>query len=282
VAAAVATTKAADVVIAVVGLNSDLEREEGDIQVPGFKGGDRTSIDLPQQEEDLLQAVKSEGKPLIVVLMNGSALAVNWANEKANAILEAWYPGEEGGTAVAETLAGVNNPAGRLPVTFYKSTDQLPSFEDYAMAKRTYRYFDGQPLYPFGFGLSYSQFAYSNLRLSSSSLQAGDTLTVDAEVRNTNKLDGDEVAQLYLRFPAVARAPLRALRGFIRIHVPAGGTEHVHFKLEPRDISTVNEAGTRLIAPGEYRTTIGGGQPGTGAPQVEAGFSIAEQLTLPD
>jgi beta-glucosidase len=282
VVAAVAATKAADVVIAVVGLNSDLEREEGDIQVPGFKGGDRTSIDLPQEEEDLLQAVRSEGKPLIVVLMNGSALAVNWANEKANAILEAWYPGEEGGTAVAETLAGVNNPAGRLPVTFYKSTDQLPSFEDYAMAKRTYRYFDGQPLYPFGFGLSYSQFAYSNLRLSSSSLQAGDTLTVDAEVRNTNKLDGDEVAQLYLRFPAVAGAPLRALRGFIRIHVPAGGTEHVHFKLEPRDISTVNEAGTRLIAPGEYRTTIGGGQPGTGAPQVEAGFSIAEQLTLPD
>jgi len=130
--------------------------------VPGFKGGDRTSLDLPKPEEDLLEALKGAGKPLVVVLMNGSALSVNWANDNANAILDAWYSGEEGGTAIAETLAGVNNPAGRLPVTFYKSVDQLPAFEDYSMKNRTYRYFEGQPLYPFGYGLSYSKFEYSN------------------------------------------------------------------------------------------------------------------------
>jgi beta-glucosidase len=280
--AAVQAAKVADVVVAVVGLNSDLEREEGDINLPGFNRGDRTSIDLPKEEEDLLKAVKVQGKPLVLVLMNGSALAVNWASQNANAILDAWYPGEEGGTAVAETLAGVNNPAGRLPVTFYKSTDQLPPFADYSMAKRTYRYFDGQPLYPFGFGLSYSGFTYSNLKFSSSNLKAGDALTAEAEVRNTSQLDGDEVAQLYLIFPSIAGAPPRALRGFTRVHVPAGRTEHVRFKLDPRDLSLVNQAGTRVIAPGEYRLTVGGGQPGTGIAEVDGRFSIVGEVTLPD
>ncbi|MGH9530362.1 MAG: glycoside hydrolase family 3 C-terminal domain-containing protein, partial [Terriglobales bacterium] len=152
---AVAAAKQADVVIAVVGITSDLEGEEMDVEVPGFKGGDRTSLDLPKPEEDLLEAVKTTGKPLVVVLMNGSALSVNWAKENANAILEAWYSGEECGAAIAETLAGANNPAGRLPVTFYTGVDQLPLFEDYSMNNRTYRYFEGQPLYPFGYGLSY-------------------------------------------------------------------------------------------------------------------------------
>ena len=164
---AVALAKNADVVVAVVGITSQLEGEEMKVDVPGFKGGDRTSLDLPKEEEDLLEAMKGTGKPLVVVLMNGSALSVNWANEHADAILDAWYSGEEGGTAVAQTLAGVNNPAGRLPVTFYKSVDQLPAFEDYSMKNRTYRYFEGQPLYPFGYGLSYSKFEYSNLKLSS-------------------------------------------------------------------------------------------------------------------
>src|SRR5271157_879320 len=280
--AALATTKDADVVIAVVGINSELEGEESSVDLPGFKGGDRTTIDLPQEEEDLLKAVKAQAKPLIVVLMNGSALAVNWANQNANAILEAWYPGEEGGKAVAETLAGVNNPAGRLPVTFYKGTDQLPPFEDYAMKHRTYRYFNGQPLYPFGFGLSYSQFAYSNLKVSTATLQAGDTLSVDADVSNTSKVDGDEVAELYLMFPSLPGAPLRALRGFTRIHLAAGASGHVHFTVEPRDLSMVNEAGLRLIAPGDYRIAVGGGQPGTGAPQTEGKFSITGERKLPD
>src|SRR6202040_319698 len=148
-------------VVAVVGITSKLEGEEMKVDVPGFKGGDRTSLNLPTEEEALLGALKGAGKPLVVVLMNGSALAVNWANDHANAILEAWYSGEEGGTAIAQTLAGTNNPAGRLPVTFYKSAEQLPEFEDYTMKNRTYRYFAGEPLYPFGYGLSYSTFQYS-------------------------------------------------------------------------------------------------------------------------
>ena len=155
---AIAAAKNADVVIAVVGITSQLEGEEMPVSEPGFLGGDRTSIDLPQPEEDLVEAVSTAGKPLAVVLMNGSALSVNWINEHANAILDAWYPGEEGGAAVAETLSGKNNPAGRLPITFYTGVDQLPNFEDYGMANRTYRYFNGKPLYPFGYGLSYTKF----------------------------------------------------------------------------------------------------------------------------
>ena len=209
---AVAAARQADVAVAVVGITSQLEGEEMEVAVPGFKGGDRTSLDLPKDEEDLLKALKDTGKPLVVVLMNGSALSVNWANENANAILDAWYAGEEGGTAIAQTLAGVNNPAGRLPVTFYKGVEQLPPFEDYAMKNRTYRYFEGQPLYPFGYGLSYSKFEYSNLRLSASTLNAGDPLSVDADVKNTSDRDGDEVVALYLSFPKSPYAPIHALR----------------------------------------------------------------------
>ena len=170
---AIAATKNADAVIAVVGITSQLEGEEMPVSEPGFLGGDRTSIDLPQPEEDLVEAVAATGKPLAVVLMNGSALAVNWINEHANAILEAWYPGEEGGAAVAETLSGKNNPAGRLPVTFYTGVDQLPNFEDYSMANRTYRYFTGKPLYPFGYGLSYTKFTYSDLSVPGQPTAAG-------------------------------------------------------------------------------------------------------------
>ncbi len=162
---AIAAAKNADVVIAVVGITSSLEGEEMPVTEPGFLGGDRTSIDLPAPEEALVEAVAATGKPLAVVLMNGSALAVNWINEHANAVLEAWYPGEEGGAAVAETLSGKNNPAGRLPVTFYTGVNQLPNFEDYSMEARTYRYFKGKPLYPFGYGLSYTTFNYSDLHL---------------------------------------------------------------------------------------------------------------------
>ncbi|MGA7257986.1 MAG: glycoside hydrolase family 3 C-terminal domain-containing protein, partial [Terracidiphilus sp.] len=163
--AALDAARKADVVIAVVGITSQLEGEEMPVNEPGFLGGDRTSINLPQPEEDLVQEVAKAGKPLVVVLMNGSALAVNWEKEHANAILEAWYSGEEGGTAIAETLSGKNNPAGRLPVTFYKDVNQLPNFEDYSMSNRTYRYFRDQPLYPFGYGLSYTTFAYKDLVL---------------------------------------------------------------------------------------------------------------------
>jgi beta-glucosidase len=281
IAKAVALANDADVVVAVVGITSQLEGEEMKVDVPGFKGGDRTSLDLPKEEEDLLEALKGTGKPLVVVLMNGSALSVNWANEHANAILDAWYSGEEGGTAVAQTLAGVNNPAGRLPVTFYKGVEQLPAFEDYAMKNRTYRYFSGQPLYAFGYGLSYSKFTYSNLDLSARELSAGDALSVEVDIRNTSDRAGDEVAELYLHFPESAGRPIRALRGFTRLHLDAGQTRRVHFSLDARGLSEVNEKGDRIVAAGAYQVSVGGGQPGKGE-VVGTSFTIRGEQKLPD
>jgi len=279
---AVSAAKQADVVVAVVGITSQLEGEEMKVDIPGFKGGDRTSLDLPKEEEDVLQALGGTGKPLVVVLMNGSALSVNWADQHASAILDAWYSGEEGGTAIAQTLAGANNPAGRLPVTFYKGVEQLPTFEDYSMKNRTYRYFEGQPLYPFGYGLSYSKFEYGHLKLSGGELNAGDSLGVEVDVKNTSARDGDEVVELYLSFPRLPGAPLRALRGFNRIHLGAGEAQHVNFTLQARDLSFVNEAGDRIMAAGAYSVRVGGGQPGTKAPGAEASFSVRGIQKLPE
>jgi beta-glucosidase len=280
--AALENARKSDVVVAVVGISSDLEGEEMPVDVPGFKGGDRISIDLPKQEEDLLKAVKSAGKPLVVVLTNGSPLAVNWAEKNANAILDAWYAGEEGGTAIAETLAGVNNPGGRLPLTFYTGVQQLPDFEDYSMKNRTYRYFTGKPLYPFGHGLSYTSFAYSDLKLQKASITAGEPLVVEADVNNTGKLEGDEVVQVYLSFPKLAGAPNRALRGFQRVHLAPGEKKHVSFTLQPRELSSVSEAGDHVIRTGNYQISIGGGQPGFGAPGVRGTFAITGEQKLPE
>ncbi len=279
---AIAAAKGADVVIAVLGITSELEGEEMQVNEPGFQGGDRTSLDLPEPEEDLLEALVAAGKPVVLVLTNGSALAVNWANDHVNAIVDAWYPGEEGGTAVAETLSGRNNPAGRLPVTFYTGVDQLPSFEDYSMKNRTYRYFGGKPLYPFGYGLSYTTFSYSDLALPTSAVTAGQPITAEVTVTNRGKVAGDEVAQLYLSFPDVAGAPIRALRGFQRLHLDPGQSEKVHFDLKPRDLSMVTEVGERVIPEGKYSLSIGGGQPNTGAPTVEGTFQMEGSVVLPD
>ena len=280
---AVNAAKQADVVIAFVGLTREVEGEEmGGRTLPeGFLGGDRTAIDLPKDEQALLEAVKTAGKPLVVVLMNGSALSVNWANQNANAILEAWYPGEEGGTAIAETLAGANNPGGRLPVTFYKSLSDLPPFDEYSMKGRTYRYFEGQPLYPFGYGLSYTKFAYNNAKLSTATLKAGSDLQVDVDVRNTGAVAGDEVVQAYIVFPKLPGAPLKALRAFQRVSVRPGQTQHVRFTLNPRDLSMVNEEGTRLVAAGDYKLFLGAGQPGTGAAGAELPLKIQGEQRLP-
>ena len=278
----VAAAQQADVVVAVVGITSELEGEEMNVSEPGFQGGDRTSLDLPEPERNLLQTLETAHKPLVVVLTNGSALAVNWANQHASAILDAWYPGEEGGTAVAQTLSGANNPAGRLPVTFYKSVDQLPPFEDYSMQGRTYRYFTGALLYPFGYGLSYTSFTYSDLKLPSKPVHAGDTVAVEARVTNAGTRAGDEVAQLYLRFPAVPGAPLIALRGFERVHLAAGASATVHFELKPRVMSMVTAAGEPVVPQGRYIVSVGGGQPNTGAPAVSGVFQIAGMLTLPE
>jgi beta-glucosidase len=265
-----------------VGIRSRVEDSGMKGDVPGFNAGDRASLDLPQLEQALLEALKGTGKPLIVVLMNGGALSVNWANENANAILEAWYAGEEGGTAIAQTLAGTNNPAGRLPVTFYKSIDQLPAFNDYSMSQRTYRYFEGEPLYPFGYGLSYSTFEYSNLKVPAPEMKGRDPLTVEVDVKNTSQRAGDEVAQLYLTFPRRPGAPLRALRGFTRVHLEAGEQKHLTFTLQSRDLSHVDDWGDRLVGQGSYVVTVGGGQPGTNASKAEAHFTVRGEAVLPE
>jgi beta-glucosidase len=282
---AVKAAQQADVVVAFVGLSPGLEGEEMPVHVEGFSGGDRTDISLPRAQQDLLEALSATGKPLVLVLLNGSALAVNWANEHAAAILEAWYPGEEGGMAIAETLSGANNPAGRLPVTFYASLDQLPPFEDYSMKNRTYRYFSGQPLYGFGYGLSYATFAYSNLKLSSSQVNAGEGLSVEADVKNTSAVAGDEVAELYLTVPEGSHfqnaALVRELRGFQRVHLSPGETQKVTFTLTPRDLSQVTAKGEHKVMPGQFSVVVGGGQPRGGSSSVEATAEITGEADLP-
>ncbi len=279
---AIEAAKNADVVVAVVGITSRLEGEEMKVDEPGFLGGDRTSLDLPKPEEALLEAVAATGKPLVVVLTNGSALGVNWAKDHANAILDAWYPGEEGGAAVADTLSGRNNPAGRLPVTFYKDVSQLPPFVDYSMKGRTYRYFTGTPLYPFGYGLSYTTFAYSGLTVPTAPVTAGNPVVVEATVTNTGKRAGDEVAQLYLSFPDVPGRPLRALRGFQRVHLEPGASQKLRFELQPRDLSMVTEAGEPIVAQGWYAVSVGGNQPYVGVPVLTRPIQIKGTLNLPE
>ena len=251
----------ADIVIAFAGLSPELEGEEMPVEVPGFYRGDRTDITLPAVQEQLLRALSATGKPLVVVLMNGSALAIPAVQQSAAAILEAWYPGESGAQAIAETLSGRNNPAGRLPITFYSSLDQLPSFDDYSMSNRTYRYFKGAPLYAFGYGLSYTAFAYSAVKLSTNHVKAGEPLSVEADVRNTGARAGDEVAELYITPPQTAVSPTVALQAFQRIHLQPGESRHLTFALTPRQLSVVDEAGKRLVSPGDYRIAITGSQP---------------------
>ncbi|GGB27245.1 glucan 1,4-alpha-glucosidase [Sphingomonas metalli] len=265
-----------DALVAVVGLTSDLEAEEAPISVPGFKGGDKTTLDLPADQQQLLEQAKATGKPLIVVLMNGSPVNLAWAKANASAIVEAWYPGQAGGQAVGNVLAGKTNPAGRLPLTFYRSVDHLPAFGDYAMKGRTYRYFTGTPVYPFGYGLSYTSFAYAPLKLQPAAGGAGAGLTVTTEVQNSGKRAGDEVAQLYLDFPKVEGAPRVALRGFRRVHLAPGERRAVTFTLSPRDLSAVTADGVRQVMKGDYRVSVGSGQPDTGVPVRSAAFRVDE------
>ena len=271
----------ADVVVAFVGLSPDVEGEEMPVEVPGFDGGDRTDIELPAAQRSLLERVAASGRPLVVVLMSGSAVALNWAQQHADAILAAWYPGEKGGQAIAQTLAGDSNPAGRLPVTFYRSKRDLPPFIDYAMTNRTYRYFKGTPLYPFGYGLSYTTFAYGTPTLSGASVQAGQPLTVKTQLHNTGDRDGDEVVQVYLQAPNAPLAPRQALVGFERVHLAAGERRQVSITLSPRQLSLVDAAGKRAVRAGSYRLFMGGGQPGTDAAGEMADFSIQGSKALP-
>ncbi|HUS86138.1 MAG TPA: glycoside hydrolase family 3 C-terminal domain-containing protein [Bacteroidales bacterium] len=259
---AVKKALSADAVVLVLGLSQRLEGEEMSIKIDGFEGGDRTNLNLPAQQEELLKAIAGTGRPLVIVLMNGSALAVNTAQEVADAIILAGYAGEEGGNAVADILFGDYNPAGRLPITYYRSVEQLPPFEDYNMQGRTYRYFTGEPLYPFGYGLSYTTFRYSDVKLPAS-VKAGSSLTITVTVTNTGDVAGDEVVQLYLTDEEGSTPrPIRQLEGFRRIYLKPGESREVSFILEPRQFSMINKMGERVIEPGWFTISVGGKQPG--------------------
>ena len=277
---AVAAAKQSDVVVAFVGLSPQLEGEEMPIKIDGFAGGDRTKIALPAAQQHLLEAVAATGKPVVVVLMSGSAVALPWAQEHAASILEAWYPGVEGGTAIARTLAGLNNPAGRLPVTFYASVDDLPAFTDYSMKNRTYRYYTGKPEWGFGFGLSYSTFKYGPVKLSSAKLEAGQPLTATVEVTNTSPLAGDEVVEAYLKTP-LSSGPVHSLIGFERVSLHAGESREVTLHFDPRQISSVDEKGNRSILAGNYTLMLSSTQPAETSAKSEAAFSITGSQALP-
>jgi beta-glucosidase len=258
---AVAAGATSDVIVAFLGLSPELEGEEMPVHVQGFDGGDRKTIELPAVQQELVTALAATGKPLVLVLMNGGALALQSAGQKASAILEAWYPGENGGTAIAETLFGENNPAGRLPITFYADTAQLPPFDSYAMNDRTYRYFTGSPQYSFGFGLSYTRFQYESGKLSTGELQAGATLTITAKVKNTGDRDGDETVEIYLLPKSIIGAPLRTLVGFQRIHLRKGERKSIELTISPRQLSLVGRDGKRGVLGGDYELYLGGGPP---------------------
>ncbi|HEY1790117.1 MAG TPA: glycoside hydrolase family 3 C-terminal domain-containing protein [Verrucomicrobiae bacterium] len=258
----IADAKAADVVIYVGGISAQLEGEENKKAngYIGFYGGDRTQIELPSVQADLLKALHATGKPIVFVNCSGSAIAMPWEKSHLPAIVQAWYPGEQGGRAVGEVLFGDVNPAGRLPVTFYKSTADLPDFQDYAMANRTYRYFKGKPLFAFGYGLSYTEFSYKNGGVDQSTLAAGDTVKVSFDLENTGDRDGDEVAQIYFRHvKSAVPQPKLALCGFTRMHLARGDTLHVTMDI-PADRFRYWDTATKqyVVEPGKYQLLIGG------------------------
>ncbi len=277
---AVARARESDVVIAFVGLSPQLEGEEMPIKIAGFAGGDRTSLDLPAPQQRLLESLSATGKPLIVVLQSGSAVALNWANEHAAAILEAWYSGVEGGTAIARTIAGESNPGGRLPVTFYANLDGLPEFTDYSIKGRTYRYFAGKPLWGFGYGLSYTKFKYGPIKLSAETLKAGDPLNATLTVTNAGAVAGDEVVEAYVKTPQQG-GPIHSLVGFERVHLEPGVTKAVKLQFDPRSISSVDDQGNRSILPGKYTLTIGGAQPQETEAKSAAEFTVTGTAPLP-
>ena len=253
--------KDADVIIFAGGISPQLEGEEMQVNAPGFNGGDRTSILLPSVQTELMKALKSTGKPVVFVMMTGSAIAIPWESENIPAIVNGWYGGQSAGTAIADVLFGDYNPAGRLPVTFYKSDSDLPGFSDYSMNNRTYRYFNGEALYPFGYGLSYSSFRYDMLK-TPATITKGKSITVSARVTNSGKLNGEEVVQLYIRHNGYnGKAPLKALKGFQRISLKAGESRMISFTLTPEQLSVVSEAGEIFEPGGVIDFSIGGGQP---------------------
>jgi len=259
VAEALNVASKSEMIIFVGGISPELEGEEMPVKIDGFSGGDRTHLDMPASQQKLLEKLKTLNKTIVLVLKNGSALSINWANEKIPAILEAWYPGEEGGNAVADVLFGKYNPAGRLPVTFYKSIDDVPPFDDYSMNGRTYRYFSGTPLYAFGYGLSYSQFEYSAITANSKTIKAGSTVLISVTVKNTGKYDGDEVVQVYVRQPeTIEGKPIKSLAAFQRIHLMKGESKVVDLEIKPEQLRHFDgKIGDYAIAAGNYEILVG-------------------------
>jgi beta-glucosidase len=252
--------KDVDAIIFVGGISPSLEGEEMRVDHPGFKGGDRTNIDLPQVQVNLLQALKQLGKPVVFVLCAGSSMALSREAELTDAMLDAWYGGQQAGTAVADVLFGDYNPAGRLPLTFYASSDQLIDFEDYDMSKgRTYRYFKGEPLYPFGHGLSYTTFDYGAASLSKNKIRKSETVSLNFNLKNTGSVSGDEVVQVYIRNPQDAEGPVKSLRAFKRINIAAGATEAISITLTPNSFEFFDpQTNSLLVKPGQYEILYGG------------------------
>jgi beta-glucosidase len=283
VAEAVAAAQAADAVVMVLGLSSRLEGEEMPVRIEGFAGGDRSSLDLPKVQQQLMEKVMAaaKGKPVVLVLQNGSALSIGWADANVPAIVEAWYGGQAGGTAVGDVLFGNVSPAGRLPLTFYRSVDDLPPFDDYAMKGRTYRYFTGAPLYPFGHGLSYSRFAYAKLVVPKKAA-VGAPVAVAVEVHNAGAVASDEVVQLYVTdAEASGPVPLRALKGFERISLKPGEKRVVRFTLDERALSLVGPDGQRVVEPGRFTIAVGGKQPGlSGTADAATTMVLTAELEL--
>lgn len=260
-AALVTRLKDADAIVFVGGISPQLEGESMRVNYPGFNGGDKTTILLPKVQTELMKALKSTGKPVVFVMMTGSAIAIPWEAESIPAIVNAWYGGQDAGTAIADVLFGDYNPSGKLPVTFYKSDRDLPDFSDYSMNNRTYRYFKGTPLYGFGHGLSYTTFQYDQLQTPPVSL-TGKVIKVAVRVTNTGQREGEEVVQLYTSHQNKnGNTALRALKGFQRISLKEGESKTVQFELKPQDLYEVDDNGKLKMTPGKVLISVGGGQP---------------------
>jgi beta-glucosidase len=258
---AVELAQSSDLVVLCMGLSPLLEGEEMPVKVEGFAGGDRLDIQLPETQTDLIREIYKLGKPTVLVLLNGSALAFNWDTANLPAIIEAWYPGQEGGAALADIIFGDYNPAGRLPVTFYKDIKQIPAFDNYDMSGKTYRYFKDTPLYEFGYGLSYSTFAYE-LKNIPDAIKTGDLVNVEVEVKNTGKMDGDEVVQLYVSLPgSELKTAIRSLQGFKRVHLKAGEAKIITFALKPAQVAGRDNSNQAQVVPGKILVSVGGKQP---------------------
>lgn len=254
---AIKISKQADVIVLCMGLSPRIEGENMDVQLDGFNRGDRTKLALPLVQHNLIRKICELGKPVVLVLINGSALAINWEQENISAIVETWYGGQQAGVAIADVLLGKYNPAGRLPVTFYQSENDLPAFTDYSMSNRTYRYFTGKPLYEFGYGLSYTTFSYSNLKLQSVAT-TGAEIQLAVDVHNSGKYDGEEVVQLYV---SNKNAGIQTLKGFARIHLKKGEKRTLSFNIPATAFSYINSVNQRIIAPGRFSISVGGKLP---------------------